>query len=555
MAQTSPHTGGPSERVLSFQFAADRFGYRSEEHELSPQYAAAAKKVLEHWRDTVEDLFGDIEGALALAQAAHILPDIDWRNLTRALNMIALPIASQAVAPSREDFSDQTVRSALRDIQEFLGMLREWAEAFQVSVRACLIASVGSPDLNAIARRREGLKAVGAVYQLNQDDPKTVFEKLRVLAPSSGPVGETTDWWMKIASRTDPILRVSTPLKSTDNDDPLEIDQWLTRLDKALDPLLKTDLQSAVGTNWKELADRYWLQWSWRDSGPKRASGSEERSGKSEGPTGKSEEPSEKSEEPTILDLIHAAHHGGSPVVPVRGGNLSILQWSRIIALFLHRIAVARDAVVVAGNKLSIFEPDKLVDQPDKPIRLERNIIAIRPQSAQSLPAAWQPDPKFPALALMPPDIAAADQRASQSERRWSNAEPDADRREEIIDPLTDALKEGLTQSIVQFDEAATDDPASARFRPRDVARPSISHFYFGYGSAAGSVPGPYLDRRQGVSHLMKLAAERDRDRLPPSFVTQRTFWQGLKFVWRAWLHGLAAAYGRLMGPSRSGGA
>ena len=98
------------------------------------------------------------------------------------------------------------------------------------------------------------------------------------------------------------------------------------------------------------------------------------------------------------LDLLHAARHGGIPVMPRLRGTLSIGQWCRLLTVASHE---------------DVAEQNGKADEP---------VLAIFVKSSDSSAWSWRPESGVMAVMPRPPDIVEADRAAAQ-DRRWLGAE------------------------------------------------------------------------------------------------------------------------------------
>jgi hypothetical protein len=527
MAQPSSFTA--RNRKLAFRFTADRFGFRTEAHGLSIEYARDATVALGHWRKTIETLFGDPQSALALAADAGIFPrNSDWRSIDECLRLVSSRVQQNPGQQPVDELGDPSERNALREIRDYLEMLEQWALTLQAGIWASLIASVGSTADDPTLRRRQGLKALGAVHEFDLGEPLRVLDRLRHLVRPNERLRQLLDqhaehWhWLPLYALGNKLVLDPSP-PGAFPDQPSALDQWLQRVDEDLAPYLGLPSASAIGPDWIDLELVYWFQWSWSGSGPVRRN--------------------PDSQDASVVDLIYTTRHGGTPVVPVRGGNLTILQWSRIISLALRRSsAIPPDPVYTAANNLSLPELGVLANRERRDIKLEQDIIVICPRSAQSRASTWQPDPEFPALAAIPRDLAVGDLGAE-----LSTMMPKVDAGAELggLDPLGKALEKASAQAVVQFVEVDATDLGEAERAPApyNVARPSLSYFTFGFGVGARA-PGPYLDRPRDVRHLMQLTRDQYGYLLPSSLAEERSMWGTLKFVSRVIAYPILQVFG-----------
>jgi hypothetical protein len=321
---------------------------------------------------------------------------------------------------------------------------------------------------------------------------------------------------------TKPVLDTSLPGQGSS--DPDDIDQWLQRLDDDLAPFLNP-APSSLDADWSDLEFAYWSQWLWPTSGPV------------------SRDP--QFEHASDLDLLYTTRYGGLPVAPLHGGNLSILQWSRIIALALDpQFSVPPPPVSAATSQLKISDIGALPEGMRR-LHFDRDIVVICPQSAQSRSATWQPDQAFPSLALMPSKLVIGNRRPEQSVAKLGESGQAGDARPKAIDPLTKALKEASARAIVQFIEAdgpdVTGTAALARYQ---VARPPRSCLTFGFGGGEG-VAGPYLDRPRDLRHLVELARQQYSFLLPSSMAEERSLSGRLNLMLRRIWYSISRIFGR----------
>jgi hypothetical protein len=367
-----------------------------------------------------------------------------------------------------------------------------WAQAFQIGVWAALVAAASAIDGGHKARRLVGLKALAAVYGFDMGDgPNDIFRRLSALgwppdvAPPPG-LHQVLDTRSKMAS--------TSSSRGSFLEDPSRLTEW----SKALrgDLVAMTDLPSITsdGKEWQMIEGPFWQQWLW--------------------PTSGSVSRQEKNRDVTLFDLLHAARHGGIPVVPWRGGNLSIGQWCRIVSLAqLRSDAVPADTVNAAYDNLGVPElASALLNTEASMVGVLKDPIAvISPRSSQSAAWTWRPEPGVKALALMPEHVVRADQHRANDQ--GSGAEADRPSWKPERDPIALLLarsgygrRSGAILHFVEIDDSSQAESAAdwavSRLSPNLAER-----VYFGAGSNRFAF-AHYLRTPSSAGALLALARE-----------------------------------------------
>ena len=518
---------------LTFKFTEDRFGFSSEKDTFGLAYARDIEAALNQLGKTIKTLFGSpaaefgsfAADGFCLLGAAGLLPrHPDWESIEGKLQFVSA--FNEEVTKDQDEtfWKNGEGRQVLINLRDYLKLLQDWAAVLKLGIWASLIASVGSVEDSPLARRRTGLQALGRVFQFDlADSTGDIFSQLKKLtgavdtgtSPRSEKAEQTkvgSSWaaadpvWQRLLAKGSDMVAGGKPLSF---DKPASLTSWLNQLNDDLKGFLELP-SAAIGASktWALVELDYWDQWVWSNDGPPK-----------------------RVQEPlrvTFLDLMYTACHGGIPFIPSTGRNLSIAQWSRILSEALRRGIPTQDVKESAASNLGVPELRSLSRTGDK-LNLVRPIIAVSPQSAQSRASAWQPQSGMGAVALPSSDMRSADALAERrvvAGEAWSGS-----------DPLADMLRDRTTgASITQFielddDKVLADDAGG----PVQIARPSISLFYFGFGEYSRE---PFLLGPRSVADLLKLA-RKQYSHLLPSDLAERSFWARVRFFFRqtwSWL-------------------
>jgi hypothetical protein len=489
------------QRRIRFEFTADRFGYRAGDGATGVGYARSVVYSLDHWADTVQLVFGNIETALDWAGRARILAFYPaWSTATEALGRVKVSLglaaldvrAETKVNPSADlNIVDDKTRDALEELRQYLQMLDVWAQAFQAGIWAALVAASGATGGDHKARRLVGLKTLAAVYGFDMGDgPNDVFRRLSGLGwpPDVAPppdLGHVLDTRSRLAS--------SSTSHGSFLEDPSRLTEWSKALRGDLVTMMELPSIASDDKQWRMFEGAFWQQWLW--------------------PTSGSVNRQERNRDVALFDLIHAARHGGIPVVPWRGGNLSIGQWCRIIALAqLRSDAVPADAVNAAFNNLGVSElAGALLSTETSMVEILKDPIAvISPRSSQSVAWTWRPEPGVKALTLMPEEVVRADQHGagdqSGTETKGPSSNADRDPIALLLARSAYGARSGAILHFVEIGESPqaefAADWAVSRLSPSLAER-----VYFGAGANRFAFTR-YLHTPSSAGALLAIARE-----------------------------------------------
>src|SRR5215510_12443031 len=135
------------QRKIRFEFTVDRFGHSPQESATRVGYARNVIYALEHWAETVQLVFGNIETALDWAGQARILARYpSWSTTTDAMERVKTQLGLAALggraatarigegesggyptSADADDIVDEATRTALEQLRQCLGVLYEWA--------------------------------------------------------------------------------------------------------------------------------------------------------------------------------------------------------------------------------------------------------------------------------------------------------------------------------------------------------------------------------------------------------------------------------------------
>jgi hypothetical protein len=461
------------EQVLSFRFMVDQFGYRSgAKSDLAG--AREANKALNVWGNLLTGLFGDAATTHQSAGLARILDLIPaWSTTEKALqstNHLAEAASTEDQPSEAGEIKDRDLRLAAAQLQDYLGMLGRWSTAFAVGLLAASRAATAAPASEPSVRRRIGLRALGAMTGFDPSrEPEEVANDLSMWfgSPLAWPEAVRQSW--PSATGRPGIVT-----------DPKLVAGWCSDLTGS------AAIPEKVA--WDPVWTRsFWGQWSFPPgSGIARSSQAPPLNG---------------------LDLLHAARHGGIPVMPRLRGTLSIGQWCRLLTVALHE-DVPADAVKAATEALGVAEQNGKADEP---------VLAIFVKSSDSSAWSWRPESGVMAVMPRPPDIVEADRAAAQ-DRRWLGAETSridatSEIRARAASRTTTSRLPGL---IICIEEGAAEPDLT-------VSERALPRFCFGT-SAISPGADPYIRSPNGVRDLLRQVKEK-LPRPPP--------------VWLSWLRNL----------------
>src|SRR5262249_24061173 len=247
---------------------------------------------------------------------------------------------------------------------------------------------------------------------------------------------------------------------------PSRIGAWLDQMVKETDELSSALRQISVQprTFWQELEAAFWRLWERRLPGEMIRSSAFRNL--------------------TLVELIHAARHGQVPVVPPRGGRLSVAQWSRIFGIARTLVhSVASDVPDHAARSLGIEE---LSDANANLRDPNAKIVVFRPQSARSDAWNWPPEPGIRAVALMPDDVALADRNVlagmpETDDPPLPDNAVDAKIRDAVKDLRSRILIFPIKPGIMEFIELGGDVSYAMASRMEKLTSVT-SRTYFGFG-------------------------------------------------------------------------
>jgi hypothetical protein len=453
--------------LIEFEFIVDRFGFRPGAHR-DVAFARNVIDALNHWEAIITGLFGDFAQAITLAIQAGMLPEHPTRQRITDLRA-ELSQALEAPASNGNGngiIVETQTRATLEELRLFLDDLYTWSETFHAGARAAALAGAGSLDPNAATRRLHGLQTLVAVFEfvlpISRHDAREAFENLSSAGKKLVPP-ELLNVWSKQEQT------VSSSFGSF-AEEPDRMRPWLDVLRAEIDGL--SDHLGILRTkpdSWQAVENGFWQLWRLEQPGVI---------------TRDSE-----CRDITVLDLIHATRHGSVPVVPPRGGYLSIGQWSRIFGM-----ARAQDRLLpsdVAGYAAKSLGIEELA--ADRPIVRDRNakIVVIRPLSSRSQAWKWVPQEDVRAIALMPNDIAQADQAIT------TEGAPPTDNSVNL--EISNAVRSLTSRSLLVIPVPVTiaefielgDDVASASVSQIQKLTPNATRAFFAFDPYVADIRNP----------------------------------------------------------------
>jgi hypothetical protein len=256
-------------------------------------------------------------------------------------------------------------------------------EVLRLGLPLMLLGSLAAPDFTPGARRVTALKAIARIYRLGaQEDLTDTKYILMDISRADRIFGGEPSYLKYLDVRDGPGPKTGDPSK-----DVASFAEWATMMKESVASFDAATLDRTV-------VDRaYWDQWKIAGNELERIS-----------PAG----------QPGEIDILHAAAHGGIPVVPPRGGMLSVCELSR---LWFASNSFSKQSAQPEENSFKAFALRLLVGGPvsGKPGEA-RTVLEIMPLSVDSPSWSWRPEPGVSACALLPPD---AKHGLGSSETTW----------------------------------------------------------------------------------------------------------------------------------------
>jgi hypothetical protein len=414
----SPAAGPPKlVDTIMFEFTADRFGFDPTPRRMGDEigYAREALRALEHWKDVIRELLGDVDHGLRIAGDARILPDNPtWSSTLESRERVhdnlgvelEDRIAAEIGSPAQGGvLIDQKTRDAVEELRIYLRMLWTWRRTLEAGLWIATIAARGSVEDDPHRRLLQGLGAIAAVCEFVAiDTPDRILAELRGLAAhASGLTAESTlpATIVSAANGANAAFeRQSSESPVEFVDEPARLYDWAEGLRLGF-VFLENASGSLTVDEWVNIERLYWGQWDWQLAGPVVRR--------------------EDSMKMTVFDLVMAARYDGATFLHWRGGLLSSAQWSRILAIVTpNRLDAMREPAEAALGQLGFSEliGRKLPDQPRfgavggrNSARVAPPLVALSLAPRQSAVLLWRPEPAVRVFALLPRERYEADER------------------------------------------------------------------------------------------------------------------------------------------------
>ena len=177
-------------REIEWEFTVDRFGVRpatGDSESLRVEFARRAVSSLSHWSQTVELLYGDAAGVIALATTAGFLPQYPyWQSVAQTIenlqgrlmpqrsrgagdgfSSVAAPDSYAAAQPIDEKIIDPRTQDLVEQLRLYLEAMQTWAPVFRAATWVASLAGTGSTMSTPQGRLLQGLRSVIAVYEFD----------------------------------------------------------------------------------------------------------------------------------------------------------------------------------------------------------------------------------------------------------------------------------------------------------------------------------------------------------------------------------------------------
>ena len=372
----SPAEESPPAEEIRFRFLINRFGIDPYDLDKADplgkvrEDGTALRLALASWERLLSQLFGRPDTGQRAAAAAGILEQTpSWEAIARARALVsdllsdrAEAVASEAV--SRPEEEERGRRVAAEQLQAALRMLNAWRDAFREGVLAAKVAALAVPSGDWPTRRRIALEALGNFCRLDlKEQPADVLKFLQ----------KELVWPPVVPAQRELSLEDSKSASSfVENPEALESycrdltppdaggEQQVTTVDRPAPtpagPFLIRDEREATAVDWPALWSNFWSLWESRptivtlrrrsDTSAATESASSDTpttagSAQSGAPEARGSTPPDA---PAVADaaatglaVLHAARHGGIPVIPSLRATLSIGQWWRLVTLAVRK--------------------------------------------------------------------------------------------------------------------------------------------------------------------------------------------------------------------------
>jgi hypothetical protein len=462
-------------REIEWEFTVDRFGVRPEtgdSESLKVEFARRAVSSLSHWSQTVELLYGDAAGVIALATNAGFLPQYPyWQSVAQTIenlqgrlmpqrsrgagdgfSAVAAPDNYAAAQPIDEKIIDPRTQDLVEQLRLYLEAMQTWAPVFRAATWVASLAGTGSTMSTPQGRLLQGLQSVIAVYELDATpDAAAIMKRFAgVLSGGGDAPSSLLPQLQGVLKQGENLLHYSGSIPEF-APDPTLFYQWLQEFrDSARD---YPHQSSAVpATSWNALEDAYWAQWKWPPMGAV--------SRISPGGTSAGGTVGTNIGEVSALDLIYTTRYGAVPLLHWRGGHLSICQWSRILTIASLRGTTALQAPGHAGIvNLGFGAPANSPDSAGGPGD-GGPIVMISPFTKHSAVWTWRPEPGICAFARVPRELAEDDEAASRFGSvidMAAPARPAEDAWTKVADRVTQGEPDAM--ALLHFVEMAGGEP------------------------------------------------------------------------------------------------
>jgi hypothetical protein len=400
-----------SDERIKFRFLLNRFGIGPVPKD--PLDAAReADAALDSWERLLSELLGNPTTGQKTAAIAGILDGAPtWDAIARARALLADHTEAMPTDTGpRPEVEERERRFAAVQLQGALEMLQLWRDAFWEGIRAATVAALAVPDDEWPARRRIAVQALGAFCRLDlKEQPADVLKFLK----------EDLAWPSELAAATPQEGEVedSGSLGSF-VDTPMNLQTYCNDLTA----LARASERQTTSIDWPSLWRNFWSQCEFLPTGV-----SIRRPPQVAHPAGTDADEGVAIRSPlqtsvaTGMAVLHAARHGGIPVVPSLPGNLSIGQWWRLVTLAIFGDESIPDGAVAAALRALGFPEDferlhrdSLSDFRAHPAG-DVPVLFIYVASSGSPAWLWPPDSRVGAIMPPPRDVLLADHAAIEN--------------------------------------------------------------------------------------------------------------------------------------------
>jgi hypothetical protein len=385
-----------SSDIFAFSFTADKYGFRAGTGFKWRDGTDALRK----WRAVVGRLFGDDRLAWTRFVEAGLAPSVpDLSSIDALLYRVRFE-RDDRERLSSDDRRAQSEADIAATCAWMLRRLQEFAYPLTWGFLWALVASTAVIGGSFNERRFRGLRTVSRLFgQITSSTPDHGVQFFKSLSPPASPSLEEPyeqarkkiEDFFTSDSREEKVFSLGTGPIPDFNGSHRELDfetepkglvEWVNMLED-LGPMFER-----VEISLEEIASAYWSQWTVVD--------------------GVLERNRATSKLPTILDVLHAAAHGGVPMLSLTRETQSVAEFSRVRLLAKHGREAIPNSISNYAFKILVNGKNMLeTESADSVAHSERGYwaaVLLSLFSADSEAWYWVPEANMSSSIVIPID-------------------------------------------------------------------------------------------------------------------------------------------------------